>query len=148
MVGLVRFGVSMDAPLAKRFDKLMQRRGYHNRSEAIRDMVRRELVRQEWEEPDTEIVGTVTLLYDHHVRQAGDQLTALQHQHHDEVISATHVHLTHEHCLEVLVVRGRARQVQALADQLIASRGVLHGELVASTSGAIFEKESHGAHHH
>lgn len=138
MPGLVRFGVSMDTGLARRFDGLIRRRGYANRSEAIRDMVRRELVRQEWARPDADIVGTVTLVYDHHVRELGKRLTALQHEHHDMVVSATHVHLTHEHCLEVLVVRGPARDVRKLADRLLAAKGVLHGELVATATGEVF----------
>ena len=140
MTGVVRFGVSMDKPLAAEFDRLIERRAYANRSEAIRDMVRRELVREEWQDPNAETVGTVTLVYDHHVRELGERLVALQHEHHDQVVSATHVHLTHEHCLEVLVVRGRAADVRKLADQLIAARGVLHGELVATTTGQVFER--------
>lgn len=143
MANLVRFGVSMDDALAARFDRLMKQRGYRNRSEAIRDMVRRELVRRQWEDPDAEAVGTVTLVYDHHVRELSKRLIAMQHEHHELVVSTSHVHLTHEHCLEVLVVRGRARDVQHLADQLIASRGVLHGELVATATGKIFEGKGH-----
>ncbi|NIA21641.1 MAG: nickel-responsive transcriptional regulator NikR, partial [Anaerolineaceae bacterium] len=99
---------------------------------------RRDLVRQEWENPNAETVGTLTLVYDHHVRELGRRLVDLQHRHHEMVVSATHVHLTHDYCLEVLVVRGRARQVARLADQLIAVRGVLHGELVATTTGKVF----------
>ena len=138
MAKVIRFGVSMDASLAGRFDRQLKRRGYSNRSEAIRDMVRRDLVRQEWENPNAETVGTLTLVYDHHVRELGRRLVDLQHRHHEMVVSATHVHLTHDYCLEVLVVRGRARQVARLADQLIAVRGVLHGELVATTTGKVF----------
>ena len=138
MSKVIRFGVSMDSSLAARFDRLIKRRGYGNRSEAIRDMVRRDLVRQEWENPDAETVGTLTLVYDHHVRELGKRLVDLQHRHHDMVVSATHVHLTHDCCLEVLVVRGRAREVGRLADQLTAVRGVLHGELVATTTGKAF----------
>ena len=148
MAGLVRFGISMEGPLAARFDRLIAGRGYPNRSEAIRDLVRRELVRQEWQDPQAEIVGTVTLVYDHHVRELGERLVALQHEHHDQVISTTHVHLTHDHCLEVLVVRGRAAQVRKLADRLIAARGVLHGEVVATTTGKVFEKSGRHKHAH
>lgn len=138
MAKVIRFGVSMDASLAGRFDKQLKRRGYSNRSEAIRDLVRRDLVRQEWEDPNAETVGTLTLVYDHHVRELGRRLVDLQHRHHEMVVSATHVHLTPDYCLEVLVVRGRAREVGRLADQLIAVRGVLHGELVATTTGKVF----------
>ena len=138
MAKVIRFGVSMGASLAARFDRQLKRRGYGNRSEAIRDLVRRDLVRQEWEDPNAEIVGTVTLVYNHHVRELGDRLINLQHEHHHLVVSTTHVHLTHEHCLEVLVVRGPAAQVAKLADRLTAARGVLHGELVTTTTGKVF----------
>lgn len=148
MPNLVRFGVSMDETLAARFDQLIERRGYANRSEAIRDMVRRELVRRQWENPDAEAVGTVTLVYDHHVPELTDRLVDLQHDHHDLVVSTTHVHLTHDHCLEVLVVRGRAGEVQKLADRLIAARGVLHGELVATATGHVLQGKRKRKHKH
>ena len=88
MPGAVRFGVSMDKPLAAKLDRLVAERGYANRSEAVRDMVRRELVREEWRDPNAETVGTVTLVYDHHVRELGERLVTLQHEHHDQVVSA------------------------------------------------------------
>ena len=148
MPDLVRFGVSMERDLARRFDRMILKRGYGNRSEAIRDMVRKELVHRQWDDLDAETVGTVTLVYDHHVRELGDRLVDLQHEHHDLVVSATHVHLSHDYCLEVLVVRGRAREVQKLADHLIAARGVLHGELVATAAGKAFGKSPRGRHRH
>jgi len=138
MSNLTRFGVSMEAALAARFDRMIRLRKYASRSEAIRDMVRRELVRQAWEDPNAEAVGTVTLVYDHHVRDLSERLTEMQHQQHHLVTSTTHVHLTHDHCLEVIIVRGSAREVQALGDKLIAARGVLHGELVATGTGKVF----------
>ncbi len=148
---LVRFGVSMEEGLVRQFDALTERRGYRNRSEALRDMVRRELVRRRWEDPEARIVGTLTLVYDHHVRELDEQLVEKQHQHHEQVVCVSHVHLTRHHCLEVLVARGRAREVQRLADELIAVRGVLHGELVATTTGEFAEGDSahaHGDHEH
>jgi len=147
MPDLVRFSVSMEASLAARFDRMIRRRGYPSRSEAVRDMVRRELVRQEWEDPEAEAVGTVTLVYDHHVRDLSERLTEMQHRQHHLVTSTTHVHLTHDHCLEVIVVRGRARDVQALADKLIAARGVLHGELVATATGKALQGRAAHKHH-
>lgn len=147
MPDLVRFGVSMERELSRRFDRLIAARGYANRSEAIRDMVRKELVQEQWNDADAETVGTVTLVYDHHVRELGDRLVDLQHKHHDLVVSATHVHLSHDYCLEALVVRGRARDVQHLADQLIAARGVLHGKLVATATGQTFGKSPHSHSH-
>lgn len=148
MSELVRFGVSMERELSKKFDRLIAGHGYANRSEAIRDMVRKELVLQEWSDPEAEAVGTVTLVYDHHVRELGDRLIDLQHEHHDVVVSSTHVHLNHDHCLEVLVLRGRARLVQHLADQLIAARGVLHGKLVATATGSAFGQGKRNSHGH
>ncbi|MBN2581892.1 MAG: nickel-responsive transcriptional regulator NikR [Planctomycetes bacterium] len=144
MEKVVRFGVSMNGSLARRFDAMVKRRGYDNRSEAVRDMVRRDLIREEWEDPNSEIVGTITLVYDHRIRELGDRLIDIQHDHHDLVISTTHVHLTHEHCLEVLVVRGRARSVSRLADRVVAVRGVLHGQLVATTTGKVFKAGATG----
>ena len=148
MSKLVRFGVSMAAPLARQFDRLIRQRGYPNRSEAIRDMVRRELVRRQWENPRAEAVGTITLVYDHHVRELGERLIDLQHAHRERVVSTTHVHLTPDCCLEVLVVRGRAQDLERLADRLIAARGVLHGELVATATGKVFEAAARNSHHH
>ena len=132
--GAVRFGVSMDPELLKNFDKVIERKGYTNRSEAIRDLVRDNLVRQEWEEGQ-EIVGTITLVYNHHVRELTDALTALQHDHSDKVLSTLHIHLDHANCLEVIAVRGLSREVQNLADKIIGTRGVKHGRLAATTTG-------------
>lgn len=148
MTELVRYGVSMEAELAQRFDDLIRRRNYTNRSEAIRDLVRQELTRQAWQEQTGELVGTVTLLYDHDVREIESRMVDMQHEHHDMVVSTMHVHLTHKHCLEVIVVRGTAVEIRTLADRLISSRGVLHGELVATTTGEVFSRDRHHHHHH
>jgi len=133
---LSRIGVAIDSDLLKRFDSLIARRGYTNRSEAFRDLIRDDLVQTAWESPDSHVVGTVTLVYDHHVRQLGDRLTGMQHEHHHHVLSTLHVHLDHDHCLEVLVLRGKASVVKQLADSLIATKGVKHGRLTITTSGA------------
>ncbi|MBN2000802.1 nickel-responsive transcriptional regulator NikR [candidate division KSB1 bacterium] len=134
MSSLTRFGVSLESELLNRFDRLVQEKKYNNRSEAIRDLIRDALVRDEWEKGD-EIVGTITLIYDHHQRELTEKLTANQHRHHDEIISAMHVHLDHDNCLEVLAVRGSAEKVRHVADELITMRGVKHGKLVTTTSG-------------
>ncbi len=131
---LVRFGVSMDERLLKTLDKVVERRGYPTRSEAIRDLVRTEQVRDAWQKGEGAVVGTLTLIYDHHVRELNEHLVNLQHEHQKIVHSTMHVHLSHRMCLEVIVLRGRPRQIQRLADRLIAARGVKHGRLVA-TSG-------------
>ncbi|NOY44680.1 MAG: nickel-responsive transcriptional regulator NikR [Deltaproteobacteria bacterium] len=135
MADLTRFGISMDARLLERFDELIHRKGYVNRSEAIRDLVRNALVEDQWSRGDEEIVGTVTLVYDHHVRDLADKLTEHQHDHHDAIVSALHVHLDHDHCLEVVVVRGPVLRVKRLADELIGTKGVKHGKLVMTTTG-------------
>jgi len=131
----VRFGISMDEQLLASFDKLIEQKGYANRSEAIRDLIRAAQVELEWEEDEKEGVGTVTLVYNHHVRDLSDKLTEQQHAHHDQIISALHVHLDAHNCLEVLVVRGKARDVRRIADELIGVKGVKHGKLVMTTTG-------------
>ena len=132
MSELVRFGVSMDRALLVSLDGIIEQRGYANRSEAIRDLIRAEQVRESWEDRTGTAVATLTLVYDHHVREAGERLTELQHNHDDLVHSTMHVHLTHRMCLEVIVMRGDPARIQGLADRLIAARGVKHGRLVAT----------------
>src|ERR1700676_2491990 len=116
MSELSRIGVAIDSKLLKKFDHLIGKRGYTNRSEAFRDLIRDELVQQAWESPDSEVVGTVTLVYDHHVRMLNEKLTDMQHDHHQQILSTLHVHLDHDNCLEVLVVKGKAQHVQAIAE--------------------------------
>lgn len=132
---LSRIGVAIDSELLEKFDRLISRRGYENRSEAFRDLIRDELVEESWKSPDAPVVGTVTLVYDHHVRLLSERLTDLQHDHHKSILSTLHVHLDHDHCLEVLVVRGKAAAVQKIADTLISTKGVKHGRLTITTAG-------------
>jgi CopG family nickel-responsive transcriptional regulator len=136
MPELSRIGVAIDTELLDKFDQLIARRGYTNRSEAFRDLIRDALVEKSWEAPDSRVVGTVTIVYDHHVRLLNEKLTDLQHAHYHQILSTLHVHLDHDHCLEVLVVRGRAAEVRKIADSLIATKGVKHGRLTITTSGA------------
>jgi CopG family nickel-responsive transcriptional regulator len=133
---LSRIGVAIDSELLEKFDGLIARRGYTNRSEAFRDLIRDELVEQAWESPARTVVGTVSIVYDHHVRLLNEKLTNLQHEHFHQVLSSLHVHLDHDHCLEVLVVRGKAGEVRKIADALIATKGVKHGRLTITTTGA------------
>jgi CopG family nickel-responsive transcriptional regulator len=135
MGNVVRFGISAEEELLLRFDELIARKGYGNRSEAIRDLIRNALVEEKWDVGDEETVGTVTLVYDHHTRDLSDKLTERQHDRHDEIVSALHVHLDAHNCLEVVVVRGKARVVKRLADELIGTKGVKHGRLVTTTTG-------------
>src|SRR6266403_3221469 len=136
MAGLSRIGVAIDTELLGEFDKLIGQRGYTNRSEAFRDLIRDELVQKSWESPDADVVGTVTLVYNHHVRMLNEKLTDLQHDFHKSILSTLHVHLDHDNCLEVLVVRGKAAIVKKVADALISTKGVKHGRLTITTSGA------------
>ena len=133
---LSRIGVAIDSDLLEQFDELIARRGYTNRSEAFRDLIRGELVEEAWAKPDSMVVGTVTLVFDHHVRMLNEKLTDMQHQHYDHVLSTLHVHLDHNNCLEVLVIKGKASEVRKIADSLISTKGVKHGRLTISTSGA------------
>jgi CopG family nickel-responsive transcriptional regulator len=132
---LERIGVAIDAGLLGKFDELIKRRGYTNRSEAFRDLIRAELVNEAAHRPTGRVTGTITLLYDHHVRLLGEKLTSLQHAFHHQILSTLHLHLDHDNCLEVIVVKGEAGEVRSLADRLIATRGVKHGRLVLSGTG-------------
>jgi CopG family transcriptional regulator, nickel-responsive regulator len=136
MSDLSRIGVAIDSGLLERFDQLIATRGYTNRSEAFRDMIRDELVRTAAEQPDSNVVGTVTLIYDHHVRMLNEKLTDMQHDHFHHILSTLHVHLDHDNCLEVLVVKGRAKQVKTIANALISTKGVKHGRLTLTSTGA------------
>ncbi|MEW6757426.1 MAG: nickel-responsive transcriptional regulator NikR [Acidobacteriota bacterium] len=135
MAKVARFGVSMEEELLRRFDALARERGYATRSEALRDLVRRDLVREEWADPGAEVAATVSLVYEHHEHHLADALTDLQHHHHGAVVSATHVHLDAHNCLEVVILRGPSAVIRRLADALLSTRGVKHGGVVATTTG-------------
>jgi CopG family nickel-responsive transcriptional regulator len=135
MTDLARFGISIEKRLLGNFDQMITEKGYRNRSEAIRDMIRSALVEEQLSRTDdTPTVGTVTLVYDHHTRDLSEKLTGHQHSHHDAIVSALHVHLDAHNCLEIVVVRGTAAQVKRLADELIGTKGVKHGKLVLTTA--------------
>jgi len=146
MSELVRFGVSIEAELLKQFDREIEKKGYTNRSEAIRDLIRDQIVTQEWAS-DQETVGTITIVYDHHTRDLSANLTHLQHSFSGDIKSVLHIHLDHTNCLEVLVVQGKGKLLQEFADQLVSVRGVKHGKLTMTTTGdAIPTKGGHHAH--
>jgi CopG family nickel-responsive transcriptional regulator len=132
---VARFGVSIPQELADAFDARIQRKGYRTRSEAIRDIMREYLVNEAWQSERGEVVGTVTIVYDHERRELTHTLTELQHHHQSAVICSTHVHLDEHNCLEVVVLRGKAAQVRTIADRLISTKGVKHGKLVCTTTG-------------
>lgn len=134
-MAVIRFGVSLDNILLERFDSLLEKKGYANRSEAIRDLIRDSLVMEEWESSAAETVGTITIVYSHETRELTDTLTDLQHRYHSSIISAMHIHLDEHNCLEVIVVKGRAKDIKAIADRLIGTKGVKHGKLSITTTG-------------
>ncbi len=136
MPGLERFGVSIPAELVKAFDKRIKDKGYKNRSEAFRDLMRDYLVEGEWEDESGIVVGTVTIVYNHGTRELSHALNDIQHKHSQAVICSTHVHLDEHNCLEVVILRATASEVKAIADYLISTRGVKHGKLVCTTVGA------------
>jgi len=133
--GLIRFGISMNEQLLAMFDKQIVSKGYANRSEAVRDLIRNRLVELEWGDEDQEVAGTITLIYDHHVRGLGSLLTEMQHNWHELILSATHVHLDHHNCLEVLIIKGPAGKVRQVADRLLGVKGVKHGKLTITSTG-------------
>ena len=132
---LTRFGVSLDEELLDPFDALCAVKGYSNRSEAIRDLIRKALVAEEWHQADGQGAGTLTLVYDHHKNDLARRLTQMQHDEHDIIIATLHVHLDHHNCLEVLILKGEAARVRALADKLISCKGVKHGTFSGTTTG-------------
>lgn len=131
---VVRFGVSVEQGLLQEFDRLIRRRGYASRSEALRDLIRDELVGQEWD-ANKETVATITFVYDHHVRDLPGKLTDIQHDYQGRILSGMHVHLDHDHCLEVLVVKGKGSEITKVADALVSVKGVKHGKLTMTTTG-------------
>lgn len=135
MSDLTRLSISLENPLLKKLERLVKTSKYTNRSEFIRDLIRRRLVEQQWADQKQEVIGTITLVYDHHARQLTDKLVDIQHDHHDSVMATTHVHLTHKLCAEMVMVRGSAATVRGMADRMRQQRGVLHAELAMSTTG-------------
>jgi len=134
MAELARTGISLDRELLERFDRVIRKKGYKNRSEAIRDLVRDYAVAEDVEENRT-VVGTLTLVYDHHRPGLSERLIHAQHHAHGKVLAATHVHLDHRNCLEVVIMKGPSSEMKRLADQLLSLRGVKHGKLVFTTQG-------------
>lgn len=132
----VRFGVSLPAQLVHAFDESISASGYKTRSEAIRDLMREHLVCEEWADASAPVIATVTIIYDHHTRELSHVLENLQHEHHDSIVCTTHVHVDAHNCLEVIVVRGTSQEVRTIADRLISTRGVRHGKVACTTTGA------------
>jgi CopG family nickel-responsive transcriptional regulator len=145
---LSRIGIALDSDLLERFDRSFERRGYTNRSEAFRDLIRDRLVSERTATPSAIVVGTITLVYDHRAHGVSEKLTCLQHAHHELVVSTSHAHLDHDSCLEVLIVRGKSARVENFADRLIGLKGVHHGRLVmAAPAHAIGHVNGQGRDH-
>ena len=134
MEKITRFGVSIEPDLLKKFDKIIKKKGYTNRSEAIRDIIRKNLITEKTEDPNTEAIGTLTMIYDHHAGNLTNRLLDLQHDHHKEILTTTHIHVDHDTCLEVLVLKGKTGNIQKLADNIKSLKGIKHGEIVITES--------------
>lgn len=145
---LSRIGIALDSDLLKRFDRSIARRGYTNRSEAFRDLIRDRLVTEQTAAPDATVVGTITLIYDHHSHGVSEKLTEVQHENHDLVVSTSHAHLDHESCLEVLIVHGKSARIAEFADHLIGLKGVQHGRLVMTVPAHPIEPAHSHTHDH
>ena len=130
---LSRFGVSLEEDLLAAFDLSIGGMGYQNRSEAIRDLIRDHLIQKKVNQGDTQVIGVVTLVYDHRVHHLTDVLADMQHKAEVAVSASLHIHLDEHNCLEVIVIRGRADKVYAIASKLIATKGVQNGKLVTTT---------------
>jgi CopG family nickel-responsive transcriptional regulator len=155
MSELTRISISLETALLEAFDRDLTARGYATRSEAIRDLIRDRLIREETEKDDGEQVAVVTLVYDHHARELAARLIDMQHHHHRLVVSSMHVHLGERHCLEVSVLRGRGKEVRHLGEELLATKGVLHGEIALTSDeeslsrwGGVAGEDHDHPHHH
>jgi CopG family transcriptional regulator, nickel-responsive regulator len=135
MAELTRLSFSIENNLFNKLEKMVFDKGYKNRSEFIRDMIRDQIVTEEWSDNQKEVVGTLTLIFDHHQRELSNKLTELQHAHHKVVLASTHVHLTKEICAEMIMVKGSPKEVKHLSDTLKQQRGVLHSGLIMGSTG-------------
>jgi CopG family nickel-responsive transcriptional regulator len=136
---LVRFGVSLDEGLLARFDPFIERLGYKSRSEAIRDLIRERLVAEEWQGEKGPAMGVLSLVYSHDVRELSKKLTDIQHRHLGVILSTTHIHMDEHNCLEVVILKGSAREIQEVAGLLLSAKGVKHGKLITTTTGRHLE---------
>ena len=134
MDSITRFGVSIEPYLLKKFDTLIEMEGYENRSEAIRDLIRKSLIATKKHDPESIAMGTLTMLYDHHTGNLTNRLLKIQHDHTSEILTTTHIHIDHDNCLEVLILKGKTKNIQKLADNIRSLKGIKHGELVITTS--------------
>lgn len=137
MNNIVRFGVSIDDKLLKKFDSIIEEKGYVNRSEAIRDLIRDMMVSDSISDPDTDAIGTLTMVYSHDTREISEKLNDAQHHHFGSIISTTHIHLDEHNCLEVIIMRGKAKTIQSISDKLLSIKNVRHGKVTITAAGKI-----------
>lgn len=149
MSDLLRFGVSAEEELLQNFDRLIAAQGYANRSEALRDLMRDAMVKSRLEDaPETgEVLGSLTLVYDHHANDLSEKMGALQHEYFNFIVSVMHVHINHDDCLEVIVLRGELVQIRSLADSILSLKGVKHGKLFVTLPGREITKDQKPAAH-
>lgn len=134
MSNLIRFGVSLEEDLLRKFDRHIRERKYTNRSEAVRDLIREELVRKEWTE-NKEVTGAVTIVYDHHTRELVNKILDIQHDYHDYILSTQHIHLDHHNCFEIIVTKGKSQEIEKLYRKLKSTKGVKHTGFLMATKG-------------
>ena len=139
MSKVTRFGVSLEDELLKKFDALLDRIGYRNRSEAIRDLIRNRMVKQDWKDEDKEIVGILSLIYNHEKSEVTEKLNHIQHEHIGAIVSTTHIHLDSHNCLEVVILKGKSRDIEKISDLLQSTKNVKHGGLLRTTTGEELE---------
>jgi len=135
MSKLTRFGVSLEDTLLKRFDAVIKRKKYSTRSKAIADMISGMIVEEQWDEGKAESIGTINIVYDHHKRGLAHALNHIQHDYHEFIVSDTHVHLDHDNCLDVIIVKGKIGKIKMIANRLISAKGVKFGKLTVATKG-------------
>ncbi|MEW5760744.1 MAG: nickel-responsive transcriptional regulator NikR [Candidatus Thermoplasmatota archaeon] len=133
METVTRIGVSLEPELLRSLDNIIKSEGYTNRSEAIRDIIRKKLIETEWKEDKSTVVGTITMVYDHEIGNVANKLLHIQHEKHANILASTHIHIGEHKCLEVITMQGKAKDIRKLADRLKAIRGVLHSELVTTS---------------
>jgi CopG family nickel-responsive transcriptional regulator len=130
MERITRFGVSIEPDLIKKFDKKIKKKGYTNRSEAIRDLIRKDIIFEKIMHPDSESIGTLTMIYDHHKGNLTNKLLEIQHLHHNNILTTNHIHIDKHTCLEILVLKGKTKQIQKLSDSIKALKGINYADLV------------------
>ena len=135
MNNIVRFGVSIDNKLLQWFDSVISDKGYVNRSEAIRDLIRDMMVKDETSDPESESIGTLTLVYSHDIKELADKLNDIQHHYHESIVTTIHIHLDEHNCLEVLILKGKTKDIQSIADKLLSVKNVRHGKLSITSTG-------------